>query len=146
MSMHDGYGQSPQPWLRRHQGPLIAAVIVAASVAAVSVYRLSSQTATTGTTGRTVTYVVSGDAADVTYGPAGTGLQGSVPMRVGDQLGTATYYAIDAQLQGDGTVSCQILVDGTAVSSASASGGYNLARCEIIRDLSGNWIDANSVG
>lgn len=146
MNMHDGYRQSPQPWFRRHQGSLVAALIVAASIAAVSAYRSSSQTPATGTDGSTVTYVVSGDSADVTYGPAGSDLQGSVPMRTSGQLGTATYYAIDAQLQGDGTVSCQILVDGTAISSATASGGYRLARCEIIRDLSGNWIDANSVG
>lgn len=126
------------------KGIAVAAVVVAAgiAVAAVSAHGSSPQDGSA----HTVTYVTSGNTADanVTYGPAGSTVQGGVPMQASSQLGTATYYAINAQLQGDGTVSCQILIDGTAVSSASASGGYDLARCEIIRDPSGNWIDANS--
>jgi hypothetical protein len=93
---------------------------------------------------QTVTYVVSGSSADVTYGPAGSDLSGSVPMRVTQPLGTPVYYAISAQLQGSGDVSCQILVDGKVISSATASGGYNIADCEISQDpLSGNWQDTN---
>ena len=65
-------------------------------------------------------------------------------MRITKSLGTPDYYAIDAQLQGDGTVSCQILVDGKVVSQATASGGYNIASCEISQDpFSGNWEDTN---
>jgi hypothetical protein len=128
------------------RGIAVAAAVVAAGIAVAVVSAHGSSPQDGGA--HTVTYVTSGDAADanVTYGPAGSALQGSVPMQASDQLGTATYYAIDAQLQGDGTVSCQILIDGTVVSSASAFGGYELARCEVIRDPSGNWTDANSAG
>jgi hypothetical protein len=126
------------------RGIAVAAVVVAAGVAVAVVVAPGSSPQDSGA--HTVTYVTSGNAGDasVTYGPAGSALQGGVPMQASGQLGTAAYYAVDAQLQGDGTVSCQILIDGTAVSSASASGGYELARCEVIRDPSGNWIDANS--
>jgi hypothetical protein len=70
-----------------------------------------------------VTYVVNGSPADVTYGPAGSDLSGSVPMRVTQPLSTPDYYAISAQLQGGGTVSCQILVDGKVTASSTAGGG-----------------------
>lgn len=93
---------------------------------------------------QTVTYEVTGSSADVTYGPAGSDYSGSVPMHVTKPLGTPVYYAISAQLQGGGTVSCKILVDGKAVSSSTATGGYNIAQCEISQDpLSGNWQDTN---
>jgi hypothetical protein len=93
---------------------------------------------------QTVTYIVTGSDADVTYGPSGSDYSGSVPMRITKSLGTPDYYAIDAQLQGDGTVSCQILVDGKVISQATASGGYNIASCEISQDpFSGNWEDTN---
>lgn len=94
---------------------------------------------------QTVTYVVTGSDADVTYGPAGTNLSGSVPMSVSKPLGTPVYYSIDAQLQGGGTVTCKIEVDGKAISTSTASGGYNIASCEISQDpFSGNWSDTNS--
>jgi hypothetical protein len=93
---------------------------------------------------QTVTYVVTGSAADVTYGPAGSSLTGTVPMRLTKPLGTPLYYSVQAQLQGAGSVSCQILVDGTAISSSTATGGYNIAQCEIGQDpLSGQWQDDN---
>jgi hypothetical protein len=93
---------------------------------------------------QTVTYVVNGSPADITYGPAGSDLSGSVPMRVTQPLGTPDYYAISAQLQGDGTVSCQILVDGKVIATSTATGGYNIADCEISQDpFSGNWGDTN---
>lgn len=56
----------------------------------------------------------------------------------------ATGYAINAQLQGGGTVSCSISVDGKVISQGSASGGYNIASCEISQDFSGGWQDTNS--
>lgn len=94
---------------------------------------------------QTVTYDVTGSPADVTYGPAGSDLSGSVPMHVTKPLGSPAYYAVSAQLQGGGTVSCEIKVDGTVISSATASGGYNIASCEISQDpLSGNWQDTNA--
>lgn len=95
---------------------------------------------------QTVTYVATGSSADVAYGPAGSDATGSVPMRKTTAIGTpATYYAISAQLNGGGSVSCKILVNGTVVSQATASGGYNIAQCEIVQDpLTGQWQDANS--
>jgi hypothetical protein len=91
---------------------------------------------------QTLTYVVTGSPADVTYGPAGSDLTGSVPMQLTKPLGSPVYYAVTAQLQGNGTVYCEIDVDGTAVSHAIASGGYQVARCEIIQ-AAGGWANAN---
>ena len=55
------------------------------------------------------------------------------------------YYSINAQLQGAGSVSCKIEVGGTVISSSTATGGYNIASCEISQDpLSGRWTDTNS--
>jgi uncharacterized cupredoxin-like copper-binding protein len=97
---------------------------------------------------QTVTYVVTGsDAAQVTYGPAGSDLSGGVPMHVTKDIPSSApvYYAISAQLQGSGSVSCQILVDGKVISSSTANGGYNIASCEIGQDpLSGAWQDDNT--
>ena len=94
---------------------------------------------------QTVTYVVQGSAADVTYGPEGSNFGGSVPMRVTKHLGHPQYYAISAQLNGAGSVTCKILVDGKVISKATATGGYNIADCEISPDpFSGKWEDTNS--
>lgn len=95
----------------------------------------------------TVTYVVTGSSADVTYGPAGSSLSGSVPMRKTDKLGSkpAAYYSIDAQLSGGGKVTCEIMISGKVISKATATGGYNIASCEISQDpFSGQWQDTNA--
>ena len=94
---------------------------------------------------QTVTYEVSGSPADVTYGSAGSNAQGSVPMDVTKPLGTPIYVAITAQRPGSsGTVTCKIKVDGKVISQSTASGGYNIAQCEISQDpLSGQWQDTN---
>ncbi|MGH3273651.1 MAG: hypothetical protein ACRDNZ_04910, partial [Streptosporangiaceae bacterium] len=92
----------------------------------------------------TVTYVVRGSSAQVTYGPAGSDLSGSVPMRQTAPLHDVSYYAISAQLQGGGEVSCQILVDGKVISQGTATGGYNIASCEISQDpLTDAWQSDN---
>lgn len=92
----------------------------------------------------TLTYVVTGSAADVTYGPTGTNVGGTVPLNISGPLGDPLYYSIQAQLQGGGTVSCELEIDGKVISSSTASGGYNIAMCEISRDpLSGQWTDTN---
>ena len=88
---------------------------------------------------QTVTYQVEGSAADVTYGPAGSNFSGSVPLNVTQPLASPLYYAITAQLQGSGSVSCRILVDGKVVSQSTASGGYNIADCEISQGFTGSW-------
>jgi hypothetical protein len=95
---------------------------------------------------QTVTYAVTGSDADVTYGPAGSSLSGTVPMHVTKDIPSSApiYYDVQAQLQGGGSVSCQILVDGKVISSSTATGGYNIAMCEIGQDpLSGQWQDDN---
>lgn len=93
---------------------------------------------------QTVTYVVTGSAADVTYGPTGSDSSGTVPMKVTQKLGSPLYYAITAQLQGDGSVSCKIEVNGAVISSSTATGGYNIAQCEIGQaPLSGAWTNDN---
>jgi hypothetical protein len=97
----------------------------------------------------TVEFAVTGTFADVTYGPAGSDLTGSVPMDVRQRIPSDApiYYAISAQLQGTGSVSCTIKVGGQVISQGTAQGGYNIAQCEIVEDpISGGWQDANSVG
>jgi hypothetical protein len=93
----------------------------------------------------TVTYIVTGSAsADVQYGTAGSTAQGHVPLKVTKKLGNPLYYSISAQLQGSGKVTCKIEVNGKAISTATASGGYNIAMCEMSKDpLSGDWTDTN---
>lgn len=90
-----------------------------------------------------VEFIVSGtapDGIDITYGPDGSQLSGpstldgtatmSVPFD-----GSANYYAIDAQLQGDGSITCKIVVTGPGdspltVSSGAASGSYNICSAQ----------------
>ncbi|HEX3957966.1 MAG TPA: hypothetical protein VHZ03_15215 [Trebonia sp.] len=95
----------------------------------------------------TVTYVVTGSDSDVTYGPEGSSLGGSVPMRKTAAIPAKApgYYSIDAQLGDGGTVTCEILVNGKVISKSTASGSYNIASCEITQGLfSSQWQDANS--
>lgn len=93
---------------------------------------------------QTVTYEVTGSPASITYGPAGSSLNGSVPMRITRTLHNPQFYSISAQLQGGGTVACKLMVNGKAISRATASGGYNIASCEISQDpISGKWSDTN---
>jgi hypothetical protein len=92
---------------------------------------------------KTVTYIVTGSTAQVTYGPAGSSLNGTVPMHKTRKLHHPQYYAISAQLQGGGAVHCKIKVDGKTISHSTATGGYNIAQCEIVQDvLSGKWESA----
>jgi hypothetical protein len=95
---------------------------------------------------QTITYIVRGTAgAQVTYGPAGSDFNGNVPMRVTRRLGDPEYYAINAQLQGGGSVSCSIEVDGILLSAGSASGGYDIANCEIGQDpITSLWQNDNT--
>lgn len=106
-----------------------------------------SQPASTAAAAQQVTYVVTGSPADVTYGPAGSDYSGSVPMRVTKAIPSSVpaYYAVSAQLQGSGTVTCKIEVGGKIISQATATGGYQIAQCEIGQDpLTGQWQDDNA--
>jgi hypothetical protein len=95
---------------------------------------------------QTVTYAVTGSYANVTYGPTGSEDQATVPMSITQPLASPQDYGVSAQLQGGGSVSCQIKVDGVTISSASASGGYNIADCQINHDTTGSWINTNIAG
>ena len=87
---------------------------------------------------------MTGSAADVTYGPSGSDFQGSVPMTKTETLDSnASYYAITAQLQGGGQVSCSIEVNGKVIDHATAEGDYNIADCEITQGLFGKWESTN---
>lgn len=87
----------------------------------------------------TITYAVDGGPATVTYGPAGSMAGHGSPMTVTAPLGDAAYYFISAQLNGSGSVSCQISVDGTPVSQGAATADYGIASCEIASDGAGGW-------
>ena len=94
-----------------------------------------------------VTYVATGSSADVTYGPSGTGYQGTVPLTVTKPLvGNPQSYSISAQLKAGGTVTCAIKVDGVTIVSASASGSTNVASCAMDQDLNGSWEETSLSG
>jgi hypothetical protein len=93
---------------------------------------------------QTVTYIVTGSPADVTYGPSGSNHQGYVPMKITEPLGSPSYYAINAQLNGGGRVTCKLKVDGVTLSTGSASGDYNIASCQIGQNITtGAWENEN---
>ena len=87
-----------------------------------------------------VTYVATGSSATVTYGPSGSGYQGSVPLTVTRPLvGNLQFYSINAQLKDGGTVTCQLKVDGVTIVSATVSGINSVASCAMDQDLNGSW-------
>jgi hypothetical protein len=125
-----------------HSSPLPAPAF---SGAPVSLPALPGQSgAPAGTS--TATLVVTGSSgAQVTYGPAGTDLAGSVPMRKTVALGSASTYEIKALLNGSGTLKCEILVGDKVISQATAAGPYGAAVCVIFRDpVNGQWQDATA--
>ncbi len=94
-----------------------------------------------------VTYVATGSNADVTYGPSGSGYQGSVPLTVTKPLvGNPQFYSMSVQLKNGGTATCQIRVDGVTIVSASASGSTNVASCAMNQDLNGSWQETSLSG
>ena len=86
-----------------------------------------------------VTYIANGSTANVTYGPSGSGYQGSVPLAVSRPLGNPQFYSISAQLKGGGTVTCQLRVDGVTIASSTASGTNSVAHCAMDQNLNGSW-------
>ena len=91
-----------------------------------------------------LTYRVTGTpGARVTYGPAGTYLTGRAPVQVTARLGNPLYYFITAELPGNGSVECEILIGTKVMARSVATGHHSLASCQISRDpLSGKWQDA----
>ncbi len=162
-----GYGQPPRPPRRRGKKVLVGLVFgllglfviiaIAASLGGGSKPHHSAAPPRTqapaaqptrtaaAAAPKKVKFVVKGSPADVTWGSSGSNHQGSVPMRKTIKLGHPLYYSITAQLSGSGRVSCSILIGGKVISHASASGSYNIASCEISRNvISGKWEDTNS--
>jgi hypothetical protein len=103
---------------------------------------LTGHTGTTGNPAGTapaqVTYDCTGAGiVTILYGPGGTDSAGSgnLPFtESGPYSPTALDYDVTAQLQGSGDVSCTTTVDtGTQAiaQTATASGGYNIARAEV---------------
>lgn len=151
--------QPPRP-RRRHTGLVVTGIIIGAIFVLIGIGALASAgkpaapaapsspaaaaAKSSSPAAPELTYVVTGAPdADVTYGPAGSGLTGHVPMRVTARLGSAAYYSVDAQLNGSGSVTVEILVGGKVISSGRASGGYNVATAEITQDpLTGKWENA----
>jgi hypothetical protein len=119
-------------------------IIIGALVATVIILSLTSRT-TGHQQPSTVEFIVSGSPADVTYGPSGSSLSGSVPLHMAGHIPSPVpaFYAINAQLQGAGAVSCEIKVDGKVISAARATGGYHIAICEISQGPSGDWENDN---
>jgi hypothetical protein len=107
---------------------------------------------TTSTTPDGVTYQCAGSAPvgiNITYGPSNSGLQAtSLPFATHDDAisHTAQYYAITAQLQGGGDVTCTVTVTGaghTITSSGTARGGHNEATPQICSDFAAGWSACN---
>lgn len=105
-----------------------------------------------------VEFIVTGtapDGIDITYGPSGsnfagpTALNGKAVMSVKFDP-SASYYALNAQLQGAGSITCKIVVTGPGdqpltVSHGAASGGYNICSAQAApADSTGlNWQNEN---
>jgi hypothetical protein len=140
-------------WPRRHWFltfvffPFVLLIVII--IIAVAASSGGSGTSTgTGGGGGTVTYIVTGTgSADVTYGPDGSSYTGKVPMKVSAKIpssGAPDYYAVSAQLNGSGSVTCEIEVGGKVISKGTASGQANIADCEIVPGFAGGWQDTNS--
>ena len=97
-------------------------------------------------TSQQVTYVVTGSAAHVTYGPSGANFEGTGPLSVSQTLGQPQFYSINAQLTGGGSVTCLLKVDGVTIASNSASGNGNIASCQMDQNLNGSWEATTSTG
>ena len=93
-----------------------------------------------------VSYVVTGSAAHVTYGPSGANFEGTGPLSVSQPLGQPQFYSINAQLTGGGSVTCLLKVDGVTIASNSASGSGNIASCQMDQNLNGSWEAATNTG
>lgn len=107
---------------------LSAATKPAASASAVTATPAVAKTKASNT----VTFVVTGAPADVTYGHGGSSTHGTSPMRVTEPLiGSATDYTLSAVLGEDGTVKVKIYVNGKLIAHAKATGQYQSAMAVI---------------
>jgi len=120
--------------------------IVVGAVAAVTVIVVAAagggvrDTAVSARSGpRTVTYLVTGSPAVVTYGPTGMVFMSGVPLDRTERLRAPLYYDIRARLRGGGLVRCAIKVGRRVVVRATAEGRHGVAVCEVSQDPAGRW-------
>ena len=151
-----GTGKAPDTAASASAARASASAVASAQSAIASA--LASATASPSPVAPTkVEFIVSGsapDGIDITYGPSGTNLSGpssldgkatmSVPFDAG-----ASFYALNAQLQGAGSITCKIVATGPGdapltVSHGAASGGYNICSAQATSDDGGfSWQDEN---
>lgn len=93
-----------------------------------------------------VTFTVTGSdgraGVDITYGSQNANLQGGsgLPWSVSMAIQPAdAYYDVQAQLEGAGSITCKVEVEGVT-KTAHAAGAYDFCRAEVINDLNGRWI------
>src|SRR5215831_18008666 len=153
---------SPQPpsrddrsWPRRHPivttiGALVVAGIVAASIGSgsSSPTPAPTPTITLAPAAQPTTSAPAPASSTPASSPSATGPAtepNPAPQHVVEYVVTdAIGYSVSAQLQGGGSVECKIVIDGKTVASAGASGGYNIAIAEVVKDpFTGEWRDAN---
>lgn len=92
-----------------------------------------------------VSFTVTGTApagVDITYGSDSSNYQGpKQPPMMGETLQidkNALYYAVSAQLQGGGNITCEIQI-GSTVRTGHARGGYNICSAQLSKDYNGGW-------
>lgn len=103
-----------------------------------------------------VEFIVSGstpNGIDITYGPSGTNLSGPTTLdgTVKESVpfdSSAEFYALQAQLQSGGDITCKIVVTGPGdkpltVSHGAASGGYNICSAQATSDDGVSWQNEN---
>ncbi|WP_203962229.1 hypothetical protein [Actinocatenispora thailandica] len=81
---------------------------------------------------------------DITYGSDSDSRQGpnAVPWQASlprDDSGKTLYYAVTAQLNSGGDITCEVLVGTKVVAAGHASGGYNICSAQIGQDFLGTW-------
>jgi len=98
-----------------------------------------------GKGGKTATFTVTGTApngVDITYGDESSNYDGpkNPPMtKTLDVKSDALYYAVTAQLQGGGDVTCKVQI-GDAVKVGHARGSYNICSAQLNSDpINGGW-------
>lgn len=94
-----------------------------------------------GASGRehTVVYTISGTAKKGTVSyttPSGTSQDGNadLPWRKKFEVHGANPLSVNAQVDGNGSVSCSITVDGKQVAAKNSSPGLNQATCDSFTD------------
>jgi hypothetical protein len=89
----------------------------------------------------TVTFRVEGTASsvDTTYGSDSDNRQApdKVPWQTTlsrDDSGDTLYYFVNAQLNGGGDITCEVLVGSKVVATGHASGSYNICSAQVGQD------------